>query len=279
MFTNLWITQPPFCPQSVRARSFCTGLRGPVEQRTMKKITSQLIRIINRSIIGIEPAPMADHEENHTPFHNLRYVFRDAEYYLPWTRPDMQRLKLWYMDMVSEFPAIERECEIGLFGKYWSNYAPKTWHAELHLVPIDRAIQQDDFLALAASILPVGYRTAIQEYRLAIDFSATELSRLQSLYDQFLDIELENRSSIDATGHSRSLGLPYRVDHHSEGSWSVILDHSSNRAVEAQPELVGRAEPDYARTTAQIKNKNLIHFKPVSLRKLFGPIDPSSGTV
>lgn len=215
-----------------------------------------------------------------TPILNLSYQFPDQSFCLPWTRPDMDRLKLWYRDMVNDWKEIENEFQFVLFGRFWSNQAKKTWQAEVYLVPryelwfeVEGGDEKHQ-LELAAAIVKDGYRKALNEHRLGIRIGLTTSNRLNVIHSRVLEVELGNADSISTDGLDVVYAIPHAVSYFSDGSWSIISQHAETRQMDklAPGKLVVSDEPWADEMLKSIVSTNAIYFKPVGLQELFAPI-------
>lgn len=220
---------------------------------------------------------MSDPQTPKQTAHNLHYKFRDREYHLPWTRPDMDRLKLWYREMTIAFPSLEKDFHIFLFGKFWSSHAPNAGHVDLYVVPEPSTSDEPTgMLTSAIEIVERGFQIGLADYRLGVDLAIATQEQLAGIHQQTLEIELEERTEFDQDPTIRTvLCKPLGARYFDKKKWYPIISYPPNPEVEQETglELTRRDCIDFKEATRLIQNNNLIFYKPVELMKLFAPID------
>lgn len=140
------------------------------------------------------------------------YRLDDESFRLPWGETDMNRLRLWYIDLHQKMGGLGR-FTIYLFGGKWSSNS-NSWDADLFLVTSSGEIDMDnkDELRQAYRIIWTGYQLALNEHRFLIDFTFCNRQRLHYVYRQIKKFEAETESDLHSTpGKLPVMGIFKRI--------------------------------------------------------------------
>lgn len=212
--------------------------------------------------------------------HNLNYVFGDrSEEFLPWSLPDMARLKIWYRKMVQLHPELNHEFDFTIFGRFWSNQAQHCFAAQVFLTVEDSLLtslgESNSMTPKFKSLLEDGYRIALAELRLPLDLGVTTKENLEAFHEDLINIELEMKTSIDESKLQDIICLPYFARFWTDNQWQGVLNRFPKDA-DSESKVLGLVTRPLLETpdlVARILEDNLIHFKPASLFELFAPLD------
>lgn len=174
----------------------------------------------------------------------FRYCVGELQFSLPWARPDLYRLRLWYADLCRELE-FRDQFDLYLFGGGWAGNSA-SWEYDLFLVPTDNQfgssprIDPNDIHRnqQASQIIRRGYELAIRKHRLLIDFFYSNLSRLWNVYRQYQAYERgEVQEVYDSNDSSGCFQVYQRIEKWRNGRKELERAHSTSSELRAGNQL------------------------------------------
>ena len=206
------------------------------------------------------------------------YQLDDCQFRVPWSRPDMDRLELWFAAMRNRFDKIEFKCM--LHGGFWSNESHLSWDVDLFVIPLEEH-EGDPYPALNRvrlrglhDAIREGIALAIQHYRFLLEVTATtdwhlcEVARLCRAFERghVDDLVLDPTVSEATTGydvHQYVMKLRHGVrefEHHRKVAATINLGEGKF--------LHKKSFTNLDKQTEHMK-RGRIYYDPVLLAQLF----------
>lgn len=137
----------------------------------------------------------------------FQFIADDLCFEVPWTQPDLFRLKLWHKQTWNPWPC-RVKLQPFLYGDFWSSGADSASALSIWLETCEpwSTITSADWIELRTH-LRRAFHVALDRYRLLLTLSVGESQTAQQLGELLLQAELEQ-----SIGHLRPERVPARLD-------------------------------------------------------------------
>ncbi len=201
------------------------------------------------------------------------YELDDLSFDLPWTAPDVYRLRLWFNDLVRKFPD-SRNFDFQLLGDFWSSGQGDAWSIVLFVSALDLPEPGNDLPVKMATRIRELFRNAVslglEKHRLLFELSFTAPDSAKRLFQIIQQVESGGEVPLDIGDAIGSRFEAFRrVTKTVNGLVEFEKEPEFNNHVPCDQGALYERSGFYERTLLKKAAQGRVYFLPVSLNELF----------
>jgi hypothetical protein len=208
------------------------------------------------------------------------YELDDLSFDLPWTKPDLYRLRLWFYDLVRTFPD-SKNFDFHILGDYWSSGRPDAWSIVLFASTGEFASLHNEwpagFAATVLDMLRQAVSIGLERHRMLVEVSFSSPLAANKLHQQ---IQLAESGKQSAGESAVAFEPRYEAFRHIRksvnGGVERELDLEFNQKLTAGNGTLYERSGLYERTLLEKASKGRVYYRPENLKELCGAIGQSN---